>query len=567
MKTLTNRSFSFITKIILTITIIFTVLMISCAEVAPPPGGEEDKSKPLLISSDPPNGMVNVPLGNVITLYFSENILPATGRSVFISPRPIEEPKIKWKKEKIEIFFSDSFKVNETYIISLSSGIKDLRNNTLDSTGIIAFSTGPTLDTGIVRGTLFQNSKPRGGLFVALYDEQILSDSVTYDSLYPTYFTQTNSEGIFSFEYLPSKNFRLIAFEDKNKDEYFNPLRESFAVTDRPVQVGGAINLEDLSLSMTTQDTTKLGILSASLTTDNLLKIRFSKPIDIKAIAKNPELVILNSVDDSSKLFKCKSLLEEPDIPIANIILYHGILDEGNYNINLTYDSTKPSLKYEGVTVTKVEDKTPPSIISFQPEKSPVLLEDLDIQLKFSELLKRDAITNSTFIISTGDDTLQTALSEWIDDFRLKINNPDFNAGKSYKLVVTEFELMDQAGQVVGDSLSDYSFSTIDSNSLGSISGEVRISIPIKEDAPVILTLTNISKKTEYKLHVTDKTFNIDVLSGSYLLSAHVDSNNDDEFDNGSVNPHRYAETLANYPDTIKVRARFETTGIIFDIK
>jgi len=89
MKTLTNRSFSFITKIILTITIIFTVLLISCAEVAPPPGGEEDKSKPLLISSDPPNGMVNVPLGNVITLYFSENILPATGRSGFISPLPI----------------------------------------------------------------------------------------------------------------------------------------------------------------------------------------------------------------------------------------------------------------------------------------------------------------------------------------------------------------------------------------------------------------------------------------------------------------------------------------------
>lgn len=567
MKTLTKLCLFSLNKNIIIITLIYIALLISCADIAPPPGGEEDKSKPFLLSSIPSNGMVNVPISNRIVLQFSERVLKASGRSIFISPRPIEEPKIRWNNEEVEIIFTDSFKVNETYIISLSSGITDLRKNLLDSTGIIAFSTGPTLDTGKVSGTIYQNDNPKGGLVVALYDEILLNDSTLYDSLFPTYFSETNSEGEFSFEYLPSKKLRLIAFEDKNKDEYFNPKRESFALTDRPIQIGGNINLEDLSLSLTNQDTTKPEILSASYSTDNIIKIRLSKPIELEVIANNPELTTLTLSSDSSIEHKVKSLLDDAVMLSANINLYSGKLEDGVYNINLIYDTLMPSIRYENMIVQKIEDQTPPSVLSFQPTNSPVMLDSLEVILKFSEPLNKQAITNSTFIIKKGNDTLPTVQSDWLDDFRIKISSPSFTAGESYKLIVTEFELMDQSGQVIGDSLRDYNFSTIDSDSLGSISGDVNVYVQGKENDPVILTLTNIDKKTEYKHLIKDNKFNIDVLSGSYLLSAHVDSDNNNKYANGSINPFKYAETIANYPDTIKVRARFETTGIIFDIK
>lgn len=566
MKTLVNNCYSLVSKNIIIITLTFAAILISCAEVAPPPGGEEDKNKPFLISSIPPNGEVNVPLGNRIVLSFSESVLKAQGRSVFISPRPVDEPEIKWNNNQVEIIFSDSFQVNETYIISLSSGITDLRKNNLDSTGTIAFSTGPTLDTGIISGTVYHNSKPRGGLVVALYDQSLESDSVVYDSLYPTYYTQTNPEGQFKFEYLPSKKFRLIAFEDKNKDEFLNPERESFALTDRPIEVGGSMNIDNLSLSLMSQDTTKPGILSASFTSESLLKIRLSKPISIKNIAVSPNMVTIALQGDSNS-YSAISLFEDDDEPVSNLNLYFGDLEEGAYGINLIYDTTKPSLKYDNVVLKKVEDKTSPSIINFQPEKSPVMHDSLKIQLKFSEPLKRESITNSTFKISEGSDTLQSVQLNWIDNFRLQINSPEFTAGENYKLIVTEFELMDLAGQVVGDSLREYTFSTIDSNTLGSISGEVVVQIPQKGNDPVNLTLTNIDNKTDYKLKVTNNKFKLDVISGRYIMSAHIDSDNDNEFGNGSIKPFKYAETIANFSDTIKVRARFETTGIIFDIK
>ena len=567
MKTQVENCYSLITTNIIIITLTFAAILLNCAEVASPPGGEEDKKKPFLISSGPPNGEVNVPLGNRIILSFSERVLKASGRSIFISPRPLDEPKIKWKNEQVEIIFADSFQANETYIISLSSGITDLRKNKLDSAGTIAFSTGPTLDTGIISGTVYQDSKPRGGLVVALYDQSLVSDSVVYDSLYPSYYTQSNSEGNFKFEYLPSKEFRLIAFEDKNKDEFFNPERESFALTDRPIEVGGNINIDNLSLSLTSQDTTKPGIISASFTSENLLKIRLSKSIEIKKITGNPKLAIIALHNDSSVSYSAQSLFEDDDKPASNLNIYFGILEEGTYNLDLTYDTTKPALKYENIILKKTEDKSLPSVISFQPEKSPVLTDSLNIKLKFSEPLNRESITNTTFKISKGSDTLQSVQADWLDDFRLKINSPEFSAGGNYKLIVTEFELMDRAGQVVGDSLREYTFSTIDSNTLGSISGEVIMQITQKENDPVILTLTNIDKKTDYKVKITNQKFKLDVLSGSYIMSAHVDSDNNNEFANGSIKPFRYAETIANFPDTIKVRARFETTGIIFDIK
>ncbi len=567
MKNLVNQFSSFLNQNIIIISLIYIVLLISCAEIAPPPGGEEDKTKPFLISSNPTDGKVNVPIGNRIVLNFSEKVLKASGKSIFISPRPVEEPEIKWKNEEVEIIFSDSFKVNETYIISLSSGIADLRKNTLDSTGIIAFSTGPTLDTGRISGIVFQNDKPRGKLVVALYDELLLSDTTLYDSLYPTYYSQTNSEGEFSFEYLPQKRFRLIAFEDKNKDEYFNPSRESFAITDRPIQVGGNIDLENLSLSLTSEDTTKPGILSAVYTSDNLLKIRLSKPIKSGNISNNPGLISLTLENDSLNVVKCKSLLEEADNTAANLTLYAGVLEEGSYNINFSYDTSMPSISYENVIIKKTEDQTPPAIISFHPGKDPVLLDSLNITLKLSEPLNKNIITNSTFTIFNDNDTLKDVQSNWVDDFRIRVNSPSIGAGESYKLVVTEFELADNAGLVVGDSLIEYSFSTVDSVTLGSISGEVNITVSGKEDDPVILTLTNIDKKSDYKINVSNRIFNVAVVSGSYILSAHIDSDNNKEFTSGSVKPFKYSETITNYPDTVKVRARFETTGIIFDIK
>ena len=96
------------------------LLLCSCAEIVAPPGGPVDKRGPQLISSDPINGATNVAPSDIVTLTFSERLIaPERGRPVFISPRQIGDVKIEWKSERIIINFPDSFRADQTYLISV----------------------------------------------------------------------------------------------------------------------------------------------------------------------------------------------------------------------------------------------------------------------------------------------------------------------------------------------------------------------------------------------------------------------------------------------------------------
>ena len=137
--------------------IILLILFAACAEVVTPPGGPEDKQGPYLLESEPENGALNVPPGNTITMYFSERIVkPRLGQAVFVSPRPTEQPEVKFKPDRIIVTLPDSFQVNQTYVISVSSAVTDLRNNRLDTGVTVAFSTGDVIDSGRVAGVLFK---------------------------------------------------------------------------------------------------------------------------------------------------------------------------------------------------------------------------------------------------------------------------------------------------------------------------------------------------------------------------------------------------------------------------
>ena len=134
---------------------------------------------------------------------FSENIIkPEDERTVFISPYQTKEPKVKWKSDRVEIFFADSFHQNQTYIISLSSNLVDLRKNKIEDKMSIAFSTGTEIDAGTINGHLYLNKKPQPGLMVALFDQKNFKEHDNYDSLRPQYIAQTNNDGLFDFIYI-----------------------------------------------------------------------------------------------------------------------------------------------------------------------------------------------------------------------------------------------------------------------------------------------------------------------------------------------------------------------------
>ncbi len=549
--------------ILIFLTFILTFVILGCAEIGAPPGGEVDKTGPFVIASIPANGDVNVARGDEVTLRFSERIVKPTGKqAIYISPRPQTPPQIKWKSDYIVIKFADSFTVGQTYIISLGADIRDLRNNGIDSNVVIAFSTGPSIDSGKISGHTVNVGTPAAGVLVALYDTSLFNSGEPIDSIYPTYLTQSNKDGNFSFQYLPNREYRMIAFTDNNHNERFSPSREQFAVPDRPIIVGGPLPLDEIYLPLTSQDTTAPSILAASYTTDKLIKVNLSRSINLGLLRTSPSNFLVRSAADTTQIFPARGLLESDTTESRLLTFYVGPLTEGTYRAELGFDADHPPLSFDSLRVEDGKDNTPPEVVRFTPSNEPVFLKDLDIRLTFSEPIDTSKLTAQTFFLIDQDTNSVAIKRIWKDPFHLAVRSDSLKPGTDYRFNLAEFDIADLAGNEMGDSLKTYPFSIIDRDSVGSVSGNIRIEIPSKHQDQTVLEFLKISNGQRFQFPVSGSSFSVDLPAGKYFMSGFIDSNLNGERDRGSIFPYTYSETTGAYADTVAVRARFETADI-----
>ncbi|MBU0982894.1 MAG: Ig-like domain-containing protein [candidate division Zixibacteria bacterium] len=543
------------------------IIFLSCAEIKPPPGGEVDRTGPVFVESEPANGAVGVAPSDRIIIRFSEELqAPDNKRIVYISPRSDEAPRIKFKGDRIIITTNEVFRDNQTYIVSVGTDVQDYRRNRLDSAVTIAFSTGDRIDTGVVAGTVLRAMTAAGGLMVGLYNSERITDSVTWDSLYPDYVTSTGTKGEFKFQYLPDADYRLVAFQDKNRSERLNPTREDFAVSDRPIRVGGELGIDHLTLGLTHYDTLPAQILSVSRTPDNLVRLRMSKPVPTDFLAANPSSLLLHSMEDSLRTYPASAILEW-DKPTTDILTAQvENLPQGAYSIVLAYDLTLPEIRFDSTNLMLAEDKTGPAITAFTPDAQPQFLEEVKISLTFSEPIDTAAITDQTMVLWGADSTLVPLVLNWTDAFHLALMPDELLPGTRYSLGVTEFEIRDMAGNALGDSLRSYAFTILDADSLGSVTGEVDIQVAGKDGDPLVLTFSDSEARRSYTLHVDGRQFNKELPPGRYLITGFVDSDLDGQWSLGGLFPFSFGETYISHPDTVAVRARFETAGVTITV-
>ena len=547
--------------------LLFIVIMVSCAEVGPPPGGPEDKAAPYIVSSRPASGATDVTPDNSITIFFSERVIKPEGkRTVFISPRPATEPQLKWKSDRLIINLADSFEVGQTYIVSLSTDIVDMRRNRLDKTTTIAFSTGPTIDSGKISGVVRSGDNASPGALVGLYDTSQFSDELPLDSVYAGYLTQTGAGGTFSFDYLPSRTFRLIAFEDRNRDERFSPEREQFAVPDRVVRTGGEQFLDSLNLTLTGPQMGTGTILSASYTVDKMVRVKLSSGVNMDRLKSAPVGVVLRPVSDTSAVIMGQAVIAGPEPTGTEFTAYAGDLAEGAYIVTVLYEGFDTPFRFDSLKVRVREDEKAPEI-RFLPDSRPQFLQKLKMTATFSEPLDTTRLSEQTFQLFDQEDKQLPLEMTWTDPLRLVFRSEGIKAGALYRLRVTEFEISDNAGNTMGDSLREFVVTTLDPDSLGTVTGKVTVRLADRLQAPVILRYTKLENRQTFDLPVSGREFKIDLPAGKYLANGFIDIDSSGVRDLGSVVPYRFSETVMTHPDTIAVRARFETAGVEFEFK
>lgn len=242
---------------------------VGCAGASPPPGGPEDHAPPRLVRIAPDSNAVNVRAANV-TFQFDETINDRGSGAQELARRFLISPaegsvRVSWHRSRIDVRPHDGFRPNTAYSVSLLPGVSDLRGNTLKTGATIVFSTGPTIPTGAIPGTVFDWAAERPAA-------QALIQAITPDSI--RYLASSDSVGNFDVRPLPPGRYLVRAIIDANgnrdldRNEAFDTLTVTVPLT-APIELRAAL-----------RDTIAPRIATVSASDSVTLRVTFDRPLD-----------------------------------------------------------------------------------------------------------------------------------------------------------------------------------------------------------------------------------------------------------------------------------------------
>lgn len=249
------------------ITLIAIIGLYACASTGHgPDGGPYDETPPKFIRATPePNATNNQ--RKKVAIEFDEYIkLEKASEKVIISPPQKEMPEVKTSGHRVIVSFFDTLQANTTYTIDFGDAITD--NNEGNPLGqfAYAFSTGNTIDTMQVSGTVLnaENLEPIKGIQVGLHMN--LNDSA-FTSMAFDRISRTDSKGQFTIRGIAPGKYRIFALMDGNQNYMFDSKTELIAYSDSIIipSMEGAMRIDTL---FNEQDTTQI---------DTIKKINFTR--------------------------------------------------------------------------------------------------------------------------------------------------------------------------------------------------------------------------------------------------------------------------------------------------
>lgn len=550
------------------------VLLLGCAKSISPPGGPIDDIPPEIRTTIPPSGSVSFPIDSSVIIEFSENIDgKSVKNSVFITPTVNPEPKIMVSGNKLKISPRQPFKENRTYVITLGTDLKDAHGVRITRPLVLAFATGPTIDTGVISGAVYiEDNSPAANMSIALFEQLPQSDSTIVDSLIPDYITQSGSDGRFAFTYIPPQDYFLIAFEDANKNRRINPVREKVGLPTRAIAFDSSSSeISDIRIRLSKSDDAPFSFRSVSYNQNNLLKLRLTKPVD-QSVAG--ELMnALSLVTETGDTLGLSEFVSVSAYPSGDFLIVTDVPDSIAYTLSADlkpfYPQIDDSLRFISYTFTPAigPDIAAPVISRMIPADSQRnVYPDSLMRVIFDE----PAVTaNDTdiFRIIDQEDTIDVAVDRpSLFEISL-IPQQGLSYGHEYAVNIDGSKISDRSGNRLSDSITT-TFYTIGDDTLGSLSGGIQYTREQEVISPIVLSFNPAKGEGEAKSIILDRgqiEFLVDLLPGFYTISGYKDTNGNGSYDFGSIIPYRTAEPLAAPSDTLRVRSRFVTDGAIVE--
>ena len=269
-----------------------------CANPGRPTGGPKDTIPPTLLYANPVTGTTQFK-GDLIELEFSEYVnADKLKQQLIITPRSDINYKSIAKRNKLVIKLEDELKDSTTYNFNFADGVTDITEKNPVINLSLAFSTGQYIDSMSVNGNIeeLMTQEPGAGYLVGLYP---LTDTLDYFKENPLYFATANDSGEFQMNYLKQGTYKIVAFNDDNRNLILDPETESHGFLTDVISLDSVIDLR--SIRCVLQNVKPLKLINGR-PIGPYFEIKYNKTIDSYHIS--PDYLNHNIVGENKDILR-----------------------------------------------------------------------------------------------------------------------------------------------------------------------------------------------------------------------------------------------------------------------
>ena len=512
------------------------LLWAACARVGSPTGGEQDKTPPKVVKTIPPNESVNF-TGNRIRIYFDEFVtLRDIRKQLIISPPLAYFPEITPSgnaSKYINIKILDTLRPNTTYTFNFGKSIQDNNEGNPLSFYTYTFSTGNTIDSLTLKGSIKDALRPKAENFVnvMLYEMgEKYSDSVVYKQR-PIYVVNTlDSLTTFELSHLKAGKYMLVGMKDKDNNYLFDPKTDKIGFHPTPITIPTDSSYT-LSLFKEVPQTQASRPFQSG---EQRISIGYQGEKDSIQVTPLPPFPA-----------NWKWVVEKEPTKDTLWLWYHPKVED---SLKLIVKSNRADTTKVNLRKMKPEKwKITPEFKGISPtEEEIVLSSNTPIRAFNKEAIKLIVAKDSTEV---GFEPIFTANTSQIT-FKVKVKEGEKYLFKAFNAFENFF------GQK-SDTLQE-SFSAKKAEDFGSL----KLTFKDNVSLPFIIELTDKdAKKVLYEQYVeqTSPTYNFPfVKAGNYRLRVIEDRNRNKKWDTGNFLGRLLPEPVRYFAKEIELRAHWE---------
>jgi uncharacterized protein (DUF2141 family) len=542
-----------------------SVLLSECASRARPGGGPVDKTAPVILQTNPVTDTTKLKDVQEIKFVFSERMNESSvTQSLFISP-PVEFESDWSGGDELTLLLKESLRNNQTYVVTIGSGAQDSRNNRMEKSFQLAFSTGPVIDRGSISGQIYGANQQQ--VFYVYAYRIVNPDSVDPTRIRADYLTQPDNKNRFVLNYLTPGTYRVFVIEDQNKNLLLDTDYEQLGIPYSDIKIDSSrIEFSPLNFVITRIDTTSPFISGIRALNKNTLLLRCSEPLQSLNAA---QITISDTISNENVKILGFAVSNES----ANqYILYTTLHDSATgYRMSIgAITDSSGNIGQPGVLnyISSVSaDTTGFRVESVTPADSAKNIDvNHAIQLRFSHAVDTFSVKNSFLCRNSANDTLELHWT-WVELKAASIRPPGkFQPDETYTFKINTEYIRSLWNESLLDSIITHTFFMKPADEFGSISGRIEYKGNNNTNAFVYLQSLKDKKRLQIKAR-SDYTFFYEWLAeGNYRVGGFIDMDLNQRLSPGKLIPFIFAEPFNFSDDTIRIRKRWEFSDVVLNI-